>query len=215
MDKIDVLVQLKKEAIVAVIRANNKEEGKKIVNAVKNGGIHILEITMTVPGALEIMKELNEEYANEKEVCIGAGTVLDAETARLCILNGAKFIVSPCFSEAVIKICNRYRIPVISGAMTITEAVNGMEMGADVIKVFPGSAFGPSIIKDYKGPIPYGLFMPTGGVSIDNVKEWIKNGAIAVGTGSSLTSGAKEDNYDKVTQTAQQFVEAVKEALKH
>lgn len=213
MNKLDILSQVKKEAIIAVIRAENKEEAKMLVEAVYKGGINILEITMTVPDGVEIIKELRKEYDSDCSILIGAGTVLDSETARICILNGAKFVVSPSYSESVIRTCNRYQVPVFSGSMTITEAIGGMEIGADIIKIFPGGAFGPSIIKDYLGPIPYGNFMPTGGVSLENVGEWIHNGAIAVGTGSSLTSAAKSGNYLKVTETAKLFVEAVQKAL--
>jgi 2-dehydro-3-deoxyphosphogluconate aldolase/(4S)-4-hydroxy-2-oxoglutarate aldolase len=208
MDKIDLIVKLRQEKIVAVIRAESKEQGFKIVEAVKQGGIKFLEVTMTVPGALEIIRELVEHYKGQ-DVVIGAGTVLDAETARLTILAGAQFVVSPCFDEGVMKTCNRYRIAVMPGAMTVREVVNCLEYGADIVKVFPGGAFGPAIIKDFKGPLPQANFMPTGGVSLENVKEWLKAGAIAVGTGGSLTAGAKNGDYTKITEAAQAFVKAV------
>ncbi|ADK14231.1 2-keto-3-deoxy-6-phosphogluconate aldolase [Clostridium ljungdahlii DSM 13528] len=204
-------MKLAQQGVVAVIRADSKEQGLKIVDAVKKGGIKMLEITMTVPGAIDIIKELAEHYKNE-DVVIGAGTVLDAETARACILAGAKYIVSPSFNADVIKLCNRYRILVMPGAMTVKEAVEGLEAGAEIIKIFPGSVFGPQIIKAFKGPIPQGNFMPTGGVNLGNVKEWIKSGAIAVGTGGDLTKGAKTGDYELVTETAKKFVQAVKEA---
>lgn len=211
MNRIKAIIKLEQEGIVAVIRADSKEQGFKVVEAVKKGGIKMLEITMTVPGAVDIIKELTEHYKDE-DVVIGAGTVLDAETARVCILAGAKYIVSPCFNAEVIKLCNRYRIPVMPGAMTVKEAVEGLEAGAEIIKVFPGNAFGPQIIKAFKGPIPQGNFMPTGGVNLGNVKEWIKAGAIAVGTGGDLTKGAKTGDYEMVTETARKFVQAVQEA---
>lgn len=197
--------------VVAVIRAESKEQGIKIIEAVKEGGIKALEITMTVPGAVDIIKEINEAYKNE-DVIIGAGTVLDPETARACILAGAKYIVSPSLNIETIKLCNRYRVPIMPGVMTITEALTAMEYGAEIIKVFPGNAFGPSIIKAYKGPIPQGNFMPTGGVNLDNVSEWVKAGAVAVGTGSDLTKGAKTGNYERVTETAKKFIEAFEKA---
>lgn len=211
MDKIDILTKMREEAIVAVIRAENKEQGLKVSEAIRQGGIKFLELTMTVPGALDIIKELSECY-QEEEVVIGAGTVLDAETARQAILAGAEFIVGPNLSPEMIRLCHSYRVTAIPGAMTATEAVKGMELGADVIKIFPGGVFGPSIIKDYKGPLPQGNFMPSGGVSIDNAAEWIKNGAFAIGTGSSLTKGAKTGDYDAVTLMAAEFVSIVKEA---
>lgn len=211
MKRIETIKKIVDSGVVAVIRAESKEQGIKIVDAVKKGGINILEVTMTVPGAVDIIKELSQVYKDE-DVVIGAGTVLDPETARACILAGAKYIVSPSLNPDTIKLCNRYRVPVMPGIMTVRDAIEALELGAEILKVFPGSAFGPSIIKDFKGPLPQGNFMPTGGVDLDNVEQWIKAGAVAVGTGSSLTKGAKTGDYELVTKTAQQFVEAVKKA---
>lgn len=211
MKRMETIQRIVENGVVAVIRAESKEQGIKIIEAVKKGGIKALEITMTVPGAVDIIKELSEAYKHE-DVLIGAGTVLDPETARACILAGAKYIVSPSLNIETIKLCNRYRIPVMPGVMTITEAIQAMEAGAEIIKVFPGSAFGPSIIKAFKGPVPQGNFMPTGGVNLENAAEWIKAGAVAIGTGGDLTKGAKTGDYGLVTETAKQFVEAVKKA---
>lgn len=211
MQRIKMIQKLANEGIVAVIRAESREQGIKLVEAVKQGGIKMLEVTMTVPGAVDIIRELTEHYKNE-DVEIGAGTVLDPETARLCILAGAKYIVSPSLNLDTVKLCNRYRIPVMPGIMTVREAIEALEAGAEVLKVFPGSAFGPDIIKAYKGPLPQGNFMPTGGVNLGNAKDWIKAGAIAIGTGGDLTKGAKTGDYELVTQTAKQFVDAVREA---
>lgn len=213
MQRLKTLMKLNEEGIVAVIRAESKEQGLKVVDAVKNGGIKMLEITMTVPGAIDIIKELTEHYKNE-DVVIGAGTVLDPETARACILAGAKYIVGPSLNLETVKLCNRYRIPVMPGIMTVREAIEALEAGAEILKVFPGNAFGPEIIKAFKGPVPQGNYMPTGGVNLSNIKDWIKAGAIAVGTGSDLTKGAKTGDYALVTETAKKFVEAVKEARK-
>ena len=167
---------------------------------------------MTVPGAVDIIKELTEIYKDDEDMLIGAGTVLDPETARACILAGAKYIVSPSLNVETIKLCNRYRIAVMPGVMTVKEAVEALELGVEIIKVFPGNVFGPAIISSFKGPLPQANFMPTGGVSLDNVKDWIKAGAVAVGTGGDLTKGAKTGNYELVTETAAKFVEAVKAA---
>lgn len=197
--------------VVAVIRAESKEDGMKIIEAVKAGGIKALEITMTVPGAVDIIKELTDLYKDE-DVIIGAGTVLDPETARACILAGAEYIVSSSFNAETVKLCNRYRVPVMPGIMTPAEALKALEAGVEILKVFPGNAFGPSIIKAFKGPMPQGNYMPTGGVSLDNVHEWIEAGAVAVGTGSVLTKGAKTGNYELVTETAKKFINEVKEA---
>ena len=208
MDKLQVIKKLGEEKLVAVIRAESKEQGFKVIDAVKAGGIKFLEITLTVPGAIDIIKELVEKYKDE-ELYIGAGTVLDSETARLAILAGATYVVSPFLSEEVVKMCNRYRVPCLPGVQTIKEIVAALELGVDVAKVFPGDAYSPSIIKSFKGPIPQGNFMPTGGVSLENVGDWITAGAYAVGTGSSLTAGAKTGDYAAVTAEAKKFVEAV------
>ena len=212
MKRLEMIKKISEAGIVAVIRATSKEEGIKIVEAVKKGGIRALEITMTVPGAVEIIKELSEIYKDDEDMLIGAGTVLDPETARACILAGAKYIVSPSLNIETVKLCNRYRVAVMPGVMTVKEAVEALEMGVEIIKVFPGNAFGPSIISSFKGPLPQANFMPTGGVSLDNVADWIKAGAVAVGTGGDLTKGAKTGNYDLITETATKFVEAVKKA---
>ncbi|MBB6218514.1 2-dehydro-3-deoxyphosphogluconate aldolase/(4S)-4-hydroxy-2-oxoglutarate aldolase [Anaerosolibacter carboniphilus] len=211
MKRIETIQKIVESGVVAVIRAESKEQGMKIIEAVKKGGIKALEITMTVPGAVDIIKELSEVYKNE-DVIIGAGTVLDPETARACILAGAKYIVSPSLNIETVKLCNRYRIPVMPGIMTVKEAIEALDYGAEIVKVFPGNAFGPSIISAFKGPLPQGNFMPTGGVSLENVKDWIKAGAIAVGTGGDLTKGAKTGDYELVTETARKFVEEVKKA---
>ncbi|MGH4137346.1 bifunctional 4-hydroxy-2-oxoglutarate aldolase/2-dehydro-3-deoxy-phosphogluconate aldolase [Clostridium sp.] len=212
MKRLEMIKKISDAGIVAVIRANSKEEGVKIVEAVKKGGIKALEITMTVPGAVEIIKELTEIYKDDEDMLIGAGTVLDPETARACILAGAKYIVSPSLNVDTIKLCNRYRIAVMPGVMTVKEAVEALELGAEIIKVFPGNVFGPAIISSFKGPLPQANFMPTGGVSLANVKDWIKAGAVAVGTGGDLTKGAKTGDYELVTETAAKFVEAVRVA---
>lgn len=211
MKRIELIGKIVESGVVAVIRAESKEQGIKITEAVKKGGIKALEVTMTVPGAVDIIKELAERYKDE-DVIIGAGTVLDPETARLCILAGAQYIVSPSLNVETVKLCNRYRIPVMPGVMTVKETLEALELGVEICKVFPGNAFGPSIISAFKGPIPQGNFMPTGGVNLENVKDWIKSGAVAVGTGGDLTKGAKTGDYDLVTETARKFVEAVKAA---
>jgi len=209
--KHDTVSAIIESGVVAVVRAESKDQGVKIIEACKAGGIKALEITLTVPGAIDIIKDLVELYKDE-DVIIGAGTVLDPESARACILAGAKYVVSPCFDEATVKMCNRYAIPIMPGVMTPKEVVAALELGVDILKVFPGNAFGPSIIGAFKGPIPQGNYMPTGGVSLDNVAEWIDKGAIAVGAGSVLTKGAKTGDYALVEKTARQFVEAVKAA---
>lgn len=209
MDRADVIKKIKEERLVAVVRAESAKQGFDIVDAVTAGGIKIIEVTMTVPGAVEIIKELSEKYKNT-DISIGAGTVLDAETARMVILAGAEFVVSPMLSIDVMKMCNRYKVAVIPGVMTVKESVEALEMGADILKIFPGNAYSPAIISSFAGPLPQAGFMPTGGVDVDNVIDWIKSGAVAVGTGSSLTKGAKTGDYKAVTEKAREFVEEVK-----
>ncbi|MGN9164369.1 bifunctional 2-keto-4-hydroxyglutarate aldolase/2-keto-3-deoxy-6-phosphogluconate aldolase [Tissierellaceae bacterium HCP3S3_D8] len=205
MKKHEILQRIEKVGIVAVVRAENTEKAKKIALACMAGGIDSIEITFTVPGAQKVIEDLTREFGNR--LLVGAGTVLDSETARTAILAGAKYIVSPAFNLETAKLCNRYQIPYMPGCMTITEMITAMEAGADIIKIFPGSAFGPNIIKAIKGPLPQAVLMPTGGVSLDNVDQWIENGCIAVGVGGNLTKGSSED----MTNTARQFVQKVKE----
>lgn len=209
--KIENLKRIEETGIVAVVRAENPEQALKIADAVKAGGIQAIEITMTVPGAIDVIRELAETYRNN-EILIGAGSVLDAETARACLLAGAEYIVSPCLDEDTIKLCNSYQKIVMPGAMSVTEVHKAMQYGADVVKIFPATLFGPKIIKAIKGPIPQAPLLPTGGVSLDNVKEWINAGSFAVGVGSELTAGAKKGDYEEVIRTAAEFVKRIREA---
>ncbi|MGM9551768.1 MAG: bifunctional 2-keto-4-hydroxyglutarate aldolase/2-keto-3-deoxy-6-phosphogluconate aldolase [Clostridia bacterium] len=211
MDKEMVITKLTDAGVVAVVRAENGEKAKKIADACMEGGVPAIELTFTVPMAHHVIEDLAKEYSDGSMI-LGAGTVLDSETARIAILSGAQYIVSPCFDLETVKLCNRYRIPCMPGAMTIKEVITAMEAGADIVKVFPGEAFGPKILKAIKGPLPQAKMMPTGGVDVTNVGEWIKAGACAVGAGSSLTGGAKTGDYKAITETAKAFVQAVKEA---
>ena len=208
MKKYEVLKRIEEVGVVAVVRAQNSQEAKRIAHACMEGGIDAIEVTFTVPGANKVIEELTEEFGDT--LLVGAGTVLDSETARIAILAGAKYIVSPSFNLETAKLCNRYQIPYMPGCMTINEIISAMEAGADIIKVFPGSAFGPDIIKAIKGPLPQAPLMPTGGVSLDNVDQWIKNGCVAVGVGGNLTKGTNQE----MTDTAKKFVEKVKDARK-
>lgn len=214
MKKEVVLQRMKEDCLIAVIRAKNKEQGEKLVDSIIKGGINFIEITMTMDegNPIEFIAFLAQKYKDNPKIVIGAGTVLDPETARLVILAGANYVVSPAFNPETIKLCNRYRVPVLPGVMSPTEAVMALEAGCDVIKLFPGNILGPAAISTYKGPLPQGEFMPSGGVDVDNVDKWLKAGAYAVGTGSSLTKGAKTGDFDAVEAKAKEFVEAVKKA---
>lgn len=210
MNKQQVITKIKECGLVAVVRANNSEQAIEIAEACIAGGVASIELTFTVPHADKIIESLANKY-NKGEIIIGAGTVLDPETARIAILAGAEYIVSPGLNLDTIKLCNRYRIPIMPGVMTPTEAITALEAGADILKIFPGGLFGPSVIKDFKGPLPQADFMPTGGVTIDNVHEWIKAGAVAVGAGSSLTAGS----YNDIVDTAKKFLAAINKARGH
>lgn len=212
MDKNAIIRNILNPGLVAVIRADGKERAVKIANACMEGGITALEITFTVPGAAEVIKELVHNFGAHNNMSIGAGTVLDSETARTAILAGAQYVVSPCINMETIKLCNRYKVPVLPGAMTIKEVIEAMEAGADIVKVFPGELLGPAFIKAVKGPLPHAQLMPTGGVGKENVSQWIKAGAVAVGVGGSLTAGAKTGDYQAITHTAKELIELIKEA---
>ena len=211
MKKFDVLNRIASVGVVAVVRAENEEKAIKISEACINGGIPAIEMTFTVPGASKCIETLKKTFPAEKLI-VGAGTVLDSETARAAILAGAEYIVSPGFDLATAKLCNRYQVPYMPGCMTITEMITAMEAGCDIIKLFPGSLPGPSYVKACKGPLPQLNIMPTGGVNLNNVSEWIKAGVVAVGAGSDLTAPAKTGDYEGVTELAKKFVKAVKDA---
>lgn len=190
--KEEVLQAIKKDGMVAVVRGETSEKAMEIVEKCIEGGIRAIELTFTVPYAHRVIEDISRKYG--EEIILGAGTVLDSETARIAILSGAEFIVSPHFNPEVTKVCNRYRKASMAGILTITEAVQAMEAGVDVLKLFPGDLFGPAFIKDIRGPLPYVQIMPTGGVSAENAGEWIKAGAVAVGAGSSLMKGDVKAN---------------------
>jgi len=211
--KIETLTRIMEAGIVAVVRADSEEQAEKISKACIEGGVPAIEVTFTVPGAQNVITSLKSKFKKE-ELIVGAGTVLDSETARIAILAGAEYIVSPGFNLETAKLCNRYQIPYMAGCMTLTEIIIAMEAGVDVVKVFPGNAFGPGFIKAIKGPLPQSVLMPTGGVSLDNVGEWIRNGCVAVGVGGDLTGPAKTGDYAKITEIAKQFVAKIKEARK-
>lgn len=211
MDKETVISRIQKTGLVAVVRANSAEDAKKITKACIDGGVPAIEITFTVPRAHEIIAELADTYT-EDEIILGAGTVLDPETARLAILNGAQYIVSSSYNPETARLCNRYRVPYMAGCMTLKEIVDAMEGGVDIIKVFPGDMLGVKFIKAVLGPMPQVKMMPTGGVDKDNVAEWIEAGVVACGAGSSLTKGAKTGDYGAITQTAKEFISNIHKA---
>ena len=209
MLKLKVLGKVIESGLVAIVRTTSSEQALRIAEACARGGAAAIEITFTVPGAAAVIADLAKEYASGG-ILIGAGTVLDPETARIAILAGAQYIVSPSVSADTARLCNRYQIPYMPGAGTMREIVDAMECGADIVKLFPGETLGPAFVKAVKGPLPQASLMPTGGVSVDNVGDWIKAGAVAVGVGGGLTAGAEKGNLQLVTDTARQFVEKIR-----
>ena len=212
MIKINTLRALKECGVVAVVRGNSKEVGVEISKACVKGGVKALEVTYTNKFANDIIKELSEIYEGQDEVVIGAGTVLDAETARAAMLAGAKYIVSPAFDLETAKICNRYKVPYLPGIMTINEIIAAHEAGVDFVKLFPGSAFGQGYVKAIKGPLPYANIMVTGGVNIDNLDSWIKAGVDAVGIGGELNKLGEEGKFDEITAICEQYMAKLHEA---
>lgn len=210
MKKFEIISKLLDSGVVAVIRAESVEKAVKLAKASSEGGIVGLEITFTVPGADEVIRTLAKD--KEAPYIVGAGTVLDSETARVAILAGAQFLVSPSFDKKVAEIANLYQVPYFAGCVTPTEIVEALKAGVDVIKIFPGSFTTSSYIKAIHGPLPQASLMPSGGVDLDNVEQWIKDGAVAVSAGSSLTAPAKKGDYAGVTEMAKKFVAEVKKA---
>jgi 2-dehydro-3-deoxyphosphogluconate aldolase/(4S)-4-hydroxy-2-oxoglutarate aldolase len=211
MEKLEVLKRLCDCGVVAVVRAQSEAQAMQIVDACIDAGIVGIEITFTVPGAANIIQALAAKYQPE-QILIGAGTVLDAPTARAAILAGAQFVVSPCLNVETVKLCLSYQVACMAGAMTIKETLDCMQAGADIVKIFPGNLFGPKIIKAIHGPLPQAKLMPTGGVSAENAGEWIQAGAVAVGAGGDLTKGAKTGDFASITKIGRQMIEAVRAA---
>lgn len=220
MKKLKLVQQISSEGVVAVLRGETPEEVVEMADQAIAGGIKVIEVTMTVPFALRAIEELAKRYSSQaqdasKYAIIGVGTALDPETARAAILSGAEFVVGPSLNPNTVALCNRYRVPVMPGCMTIQEIQTALELGVDIVKLFPGNLYSPAMIKAIKGPLPQANIMPTGGVSLSNLGEWIEAGAVAVGIGSDLTSEAvKTGNYSLVAKRAAQYIEAYRAAKK-
>jgi 2-dehydro-3-deoxyphosphogluconate aldolase/(4S)-4-hydroxy-2-oxoglutarate aldolase len=198
--------------VVAIVRLDRSEELVEAARAIKAGGVDVIEFTMTTPNALSIIAASAEEFG--EEVLLGAGTVLDPETARAAILSGARYIISPTLNPRVIELCHRYGVIVVPGAFTPTEILTAWELGADMVKVFPAAAVGPGYIKDILSPLPQVKLLPTGGVSLSNVAQFIKAGATAVAAGGSLVDkkAVAERDFARLTEMAGNFVKAIREA---
>lgn len=204
-DCYDLLVEGK---IVPAIRADSESQAVKIANACKDGGIKSIEITMAVPGALKVIERL---AADLEGFAIGAGTVLDGETARMAILSGASYVVGPCLRRDIIDVCKRYGVLAVMGVFTSTEMLKAYESGADMVKIFPVNSVGPSYVKGLKAVLPYVPVIAVGGINLDNAAKFIGAGAAAVGVSSALIDKkmVRESNYAGIKQKAEQFVKAV------
>ena len=194
-----ILDELKANGIVAVVRFKSIDEARGYMEACLRGGVKSLELTYTIPNVCELIKE----YSSHAEALIGVGSVLNAKMASDAIEAGAKYVVSPGYSEEVNKVCKEMNILYLPGCMTVSEIMRAMDAGNKMVKLFPGDAFGPKYVKAIKAPIPNVEIMPTGGVSVDNIEEWFANGVSCVGAGSSLIKGSLEDIENK----AKAFIE--------
>jgi 2-dehydro-3-deoxyphosphogluconate aldolase/(4S)-4-hydroxy-2-oxoglutarate aldolase len=185
---------------------------RAVIEALADGGVRALEVTMTVPRAIELIADIAPTLPDD--IIFGAGTVVDAETARRAIAAGARFVVSPVLRQSVIAACHELDVPAMPGCLTPTEILDAWDAGADVVKVFPATRFGPGYIKDVRAPLPHVKLMPTGGVTLDNAGEWIRAGAVAVGVGSALvdTTAIAAGDYAALTANARRIVANVQEA---
>lgn len=213
MDKSVVLNRLISEGLIPVVRVASASEAMDVANAIKEGGVSLIEITMTVPGAIDLIKELAQNYGDE--IIMGAGTVLDPETGRAAMLAGAHFVVSPTLNLELIELCRRYAAVVVPGAMTPTEILTAWEAGADLVKVFPAAQLGgPAYIKALRGPLPQIPLVPTGGVNLQNAGAFIQAGSAAIAVGGELVDkkALREKNFAVITESARTYLKIIREA---
>jgi 2-dehydro-3-deoxyphosphogluconate aldolase/(4S)-4-hydroxy-2-oxoglutarate aldolase len=207
MNKTDVIKQIREIGIIPVIRATTADEAMRAIDAIREGGISVLEITMTVPNAFSVIEQVTTRFGSD--ALVGAGTVLDVEDAKSCIASGAQFVVSPALNLETIAYCREQGVVVMPGALTPTEVVQAWNAGADFVKVFPaGAVGGPSYLKSLKAPLPQIELVPTGGVNLKTAADFIKAGAAALGVGADLVAGQSAE----ITEKARQFVEIVRQA---
>jgi len=213
MEKREVFNRMMSEGLVPVIRVSSAQEAIDVADAIKEGGVTLIEITMSVPGAIDVIKELAQKYRDE--IIMGAGTILDPETGRAALLAGAQFIVTPTLNLDVIQLAHRYSAVVVPGAMTPTEILTAWNAGADMVKVFPAAQLGgPEYLKAIRGPLPQILLVPTGGVNLQNAGAFIKAGAAALGVGGELVDkkAVKEKKFHIITENTRAFIKAIHEA---
>jgi 2-dehydro-3-deoxyphosphogluconate aldolase/(4S)-4-hydroxy-2-oxoglutarate aldolase len=213
MEKRDVFNRMVSEGLIPVIRVASAAEAIDVADAIKEGGVTLIEITMSVPGAIDAIKELTKKYKDE--IIMGAGTILDPETGRAALLAGAQFLVAPTLNLDLIQLAHRYSAVIVPGAATPTEILTAWNAGADMVKVFPaGQLGGPEYIRALRGPLPQILYVPTGGVNLQNAGAFIKAGATALGVGGELVDkkAVKEKRFNIITENTRAFIKAIKEA---
>jgi 2-dehydro-3-deoxyphosphogluconate aldolase/(4S)-4-hydroxy-2-oxoglutarate aldolase len=212
MARAETIRRIEAQGAIAVLRLDDSANLQAVVNALGSGGLHAVEVTMTTRGALDALTALGT--ASGEASLIGAGSVLDAETARLAILAGARFVVAPTFSLALVELCHRYDVAAIPGAFTPTEVLAAWQAGADLVKLFPANGLGPRYLEDLRGPLPQLRLVPTGGVTADNAGAYLAAGAVAVGVGGALIdrSAVARGNYDVLTREARRLVQAIRNA---
>lgn len=208
----DIVRAIEATGVVAVVRLDDAAAGAEVARALAAGGVKAIEVTMTVPNAVRLIADLSATLGDD--ILVGAGTVVDAGTAREVIAAGARFVVGPVFRPAVIEACHEHDVPMMPGCFSPTEILAAWDAGADVIKVFPATALGPTFFKDIRGPLPHVKLMPTGGVTLANAGDWIRAGAVAIGAGTSLVDrkAVTDRRFDAIRDAAVQFVSAVRDA---
>lgn len=206
MKKYSVINQVKENGVIAVVRGKSEEDGISIANAAIAGGIKTIELAFTTPYAHLAILNLSKRYFNDKEVLIGAGTVINESQAMIAIMNEARFIVGPSFDKKIAEVCNLFQVPYMPGCVSVTEIVTALKAGSEIIKIFPGGLLKPQFIKDIKGPLPQANLMPSGGVDLNNISDWINNGAFAVSVGSALSKDVTKNNYKSVSVKAKEFM---------
>lgn len=214
MAKEDQLRQVLDSGIVAIVRSQDSQQLVEVVGALAEGGVTTVEITMTVPGALEVLRQVRQTLGSR--VLLGAGTILDTETARLALLAGAEYLVTPTINLDVIRLCHRYDKLIMPGAFTPTEILTAWEAGADIIKVFPAEVVGPAFLKAVRGPLPQVRLMPTGGVDLNTAQSFLQAGACCLGIGSQLVEpdAVAKRNFDRIRDLARQYVQIVQQFRK-
>lgn len=214
MKRSQLLDEIIKRKVVAVLRVKEADKLKKIIEAIAEGGITVAEITLTVPNAIQLIEQMSREL--DSNIICGVGSVLSADTAEQAIKAGAKYVVSPIFKKEIVEMCHKYDVPAMPGCFTPTEIQTAFEAGADIIKVFPADSLGMDFFKGVLAPMPHLKMMPTGGVTLTNAGQWIKAGACAVGVGSALLDkeAIQTENYSKLTENAKTIIKSINDAIK-